>query len=114
MESNWIGALLLVAVLSIVGYVVSKQEAAGVSAIVFGLLLIPVAGVFRAPLGWPRTAMSVYAGLTALLGVISVFAVSLNPNFKDDPRGLFLVAFILLALLSGWVANDLATRRVKR
>ena len=113
-ESNWIGAVLLVTVLSIVGYVVSKQEAAAVSAIVFGLLLMPVAGVFRAPLGWPRTAMSVYAGLTALLGVTSVFAVSLDPDFKDDPRGLILVMFVLLAILSGWVANSLATQRVKR
>lgn len=113
-ESNWIGALLLGTVLSIVGYVVAKQDAAGVSAIVFGLLLIPVAGVFRAPLGWPRTSMSVYAAFTAFLGLISVFTVSLGPNFKNNLNGVFLVMFVLLAVLSGWVANSLATRRVKR
>ena len=113
-ESNWIGVMLLVAVLSIVGYVVSKQVALGVSAIVFGLLLMPVAGVFRAPLGWPRTAMSVYAGLTAIIGLTFVFTVSLDPDFRDDPRSLILVVFVLLALLSGWVANGLSTQRVKR
>ena len=113
-ESNWIGAVMLLAVLSLLGYVVSKQGEAGVAAIVFGLLLIPVAGVFRAAVGWPRTVMSVYTGLTAFLGLISVFTVSLGPNFKDDPRGVFLVMFALLALFSGLVANYLATRRVKR
>ena len=114
-ESNWIGAVMLLAVLSVVGYVVSRRDQALVSAIVFGLLSVPVAGIFHTPLGWPRTMMSTYTGLTALLGLTSVFTVSFGPNFEDDPRGAgLLVMFVVLTLLSGWVANSLATRRVKR
>ena len=59
--------------------------------------------------------MSTYTGLTALLGLTSVFTVSFGPNFENDPRGAgFLVMFVVLVLLSGWVANSLAARRVKR
>jgi tetratricopeptide (TPR) repeat protein len=112
-ESNWIGAVLLGAVLSLVGYVVSKQDAAGIAAIVFGLLLIPMAGVFRAPVGPPRTWMSIYTGVMVILGLTSVFTVSLGPEFEHDPNAPFLLGFIVMGLLSGLFANALIARRVK-
>jgi hypothetical protein len=113
-ESNWIGTVMLLSVLSVVGYVVSKQDAALVSAIVFGLLTVPLAGVFHAPIGWPRMVMSAYTGLTALLGLVSVFTVTFGPEFEKNPYAAAFIAFVLFAIFSGWAANYLGTRRVKR
>ena len=113
-ESNWIGAVMLLAALSVVAYVVSKQNQALVAAIVFGLLIIPVAGVFRTSLGWPRTVMLAYTGLTALLGLTSVFTVTFGPDFENDPRSAIFVTFVVLSVFSGWVTNYLITRRVKK
>ena len=113
-ESNWIGAGLALSVLSVVVYVVFKQDAALVSAIVFGLLVVPVAGVFHAPLGWPRMVMLAYTGFTALLGLVSVFTVTFGPEFEKNPWAAAFVAFVVFAIFSGWAANYLGTRRVKR
>jgi tetratricopeptide (TPR) repeat protein len=113
-ESNWIGAVLLMAALSEVTYVVSKQDHAQVAALVFVLLLFPIAGVFRTPLGWPRKVMTVYSGLTALLGLTSVFFVSFGPDFTGDPRVVVFLAFVMLAIFSALIANALIARGVKR
>jgi len=113
-ESNWIGAVLLLAALSEVTYVVSKQDHAQVAALVLVLLLIPIAGVFRTPLGWTRKVMTVYSGFTALLGLTSVFFVSFGPDSAGDPLVLLFLVFVLLAIFSALVANALIARGVKR
>jgi tetratricopeptide (TPR) repeat protein len=113
-ESNWIGALMALSLLSVVAYFVSKQDAVLVSAIMFGLLTMPVAGAFRVQPGWPRRFMSVYAGLMALLGLTSIIVVPFGSDLEHDPRVLFFLVFLLMALLSGLIANALIRRRVKR
>ena len=113
-ESNWIGAVLLLAALSEVTYLVLKQDHAQVAALVFVLLLFPIAGVFRTPLGWPRKVMTVYSGFTALLGLTSVFFVSFGPDFTGDPRVVGFLAFVMLAIFSALIANALIARGVKR
>lgn len=42
------------------------------AAIVFGFLIIPLAGAFQCPVGWPRTAMWVYAVAMAAVGLAAV------------------------------------------
>jgi len=113
-ESNWIGAVLLLTLVSFTGYWVARQHALLVAGIVFLLLIIPVAAVFRAPLGWPRTTMMAYTGLTAALGVTSMFTVTLGDSFEKDPQAAVFIAFVVMSVFSGLVANFLITRRVKR
>jgi tetratricopeptide (TPR) repeat protein len=113
-ESNWVGGVLLTAVLSLLAYFVSAHDPPLVSAIVFGLLTIPVAAVFRIARGRQRTAMLVYAGLMVILGLPSIFVVSFGPDFTKDPRVILFLVFLMLALLSGAIGNALAARSVKR
>ena len=113
-ESNWIGAVLLLAAFSEVIYLVARQDHAQVAALVFVLLLFPIAGVFRTPLGWTRTVMTVYSGLTALLGLTSVFFVSFGPDFTSDPLVVLFLVFVMLAILSALIANALIARGVKQ
>ena len=113
-ESNWVGALLLTAVLSLLGYFVFSQDPPLVAAIVFGLLSVPVAAAFRIRPGWPRTAMMVYIGLMVILGLPSIFLVKFGPDFVGDPRGIAFAFFLLMAFLSGLIANALIARSVKR
>jgi tetratricopeptide (TPR) repeat protein len=113
-ESNWIGAVLLLGALSEFIYLVARQDHAQVAALVFVLLLFPIAGVFRTPLGWTRTVMLVYSGLTALLGLTSIAFVSFGPDFAGDPLVLLFLAFVILAVLSALIANALIARGLKR
>jgi hypothetical protein len=113
-ESNWIGGVLLLSALSELTYLVSNQDSAQVAALVFLLLLFPIAGVFRTPLGWTRKVMLVYSGFTALLGLTSIPFVRFGPEFAGDPLVVVFVAYVMLAVLSALIANALIARGVKR
>jgi hypothetical protein len=63
---------------------------------VFGFLLLPLAGTFQCDAGWPRTTMATLTGLIALLGVGVLFGPA------ELGRILFLVG-ILAAVLSTWL-----------
>lgn len=113
-ESNWIGTVLLLSALSEVTYLVSKQDRAQVAALVLVLLLFPIAGVFRTPVGWTRKVMLVYSGFTGLLGLTSIPFVRFGPEFAGDPLVVVFVAYVMLAVLSALIANALIARGVKR
>ena len=113
-ESNWVGGMLLAAVVSLFAYIVFRQDPALVAAIVFGLLTVPVAGVFRIAPGWPRTVMLMYVGVMVILGLPSIFLVTFGPDFVGDPRGVAFAFFLIMALLSGLIANALIVRSVRR
>ena len=58
-ESNAIGGVMLLGLLSLGAcFAVGFDSPFLFAALVFGLLIIPVAGAFKCPVGWPRTAMS--------------------------------------------------------
>ena len=113
-ESNWVGAMLVTAVLSLVAYFITRRDPLLVAGIVFGLLPVPVAGVFRIAESWQRKAMLAYVGLMVMLGVPSIFIMSFSDEVATGLRGVPFWFFLILALLSGLIANALAVRAAKR
>jgi tetratricopeptide (TPR) repeat protein len=116
-ESNWIGAMLLVALLSIAAHfaIPGRNEKFLMAGVMFALLVIPLAGTFKAPVGWPRMTMSIYTVVVAGLGLATALTLSLATEMEvNDPSVTLLVAFLLGILLSGWLANWLMMQRVKR
>jgi len=120
--SNWMLLWLGLAVLSLVGcafYGIDTPFIMG--ALVFGLLALPTAGVFKCPLGWPRKAMAIYTTVLGVLGVASLCFLVYVPAGESDAakslRGVgstLLIIFAIGAVGSGWVVNILISQRPKR
>jgi tetratricopeptide (TPR) repeat protein len=116
-ESNWLGTVILLALLSLGACVVWGFDSPFLlSAMVFGFLIIPVAGTFKASLGWPRTAMWVYTGVLGALGLTSLaMAVAAWQSGQRGGGGGALFGFFLIGVvLAPWVANYLISRRPRR
>jgi tetratricopeptide (TPR) repeat protein len=119
--SNWVGACMIMALGSLaLGIWQGVKSPFMVAALVFGLLIIPMAGVFRCQEGWPRAAMAGYTGLMAVAGGIVIGLLffenlrgSLPKEFGPILGGLISVFFIG-AIASGWVANILIMQQPKR
>jgi tetratricopeptide (TPR) repeat protein len=118
--SNWVGTCLLVAVLALIGCIFPGVRGPFLMvAFVFGFLVLPLAGTFKCARGWPRTAMALYTGGMAVMGIIAL--VLLLPA-GEAPAGksahptafTLLGLFFLAAIGSGWVANILISQRPKR
>ncbi len=121
-ESNWIAGFLLAALLSLAGCLVMGFGSPWLTSLaVFGLMLIPVSGVFRCDAGWPRRTMVAVAATLFLLGLGAVSLMwsgyeggeSYLARRADPALGL-LSFFSIGVLGSAFVANHLATQRVKR
>jgi tetratricopeptide (TPR) repeat protein len=118
--SNWIGLVLLAALISLAGCFVYGFNSPWIfAAFLFGLLLLPVAGTFRCPAGGMRMMMAGYTVILAALGILAI-AMTIFPshNSGSDPSSnpagnLFFVA-ILGSFLSGWVVNILISQRQRR
>src|SRR5262249_25491858 len=120
--SNWLGVCLLLALLSLVGCLIYGFKGTWViSALVFGLLLIPVSSIFNCASGWPRKMMAIYTAVMALAGLGSVALLVINPTLPDGgmqkpgEAALALAGlFIFGAIGSTWVANILIMQRPRR
>jgi len=119
--SNWIGSCILLALLALVGCLFFSFDSPFVlAALVFGLLVIPLAGTFRCAVGWPRNTMALYTGTMAaagLSGLLLLFADAYahpNANTPSSPAILLLGLFLLGAIGSAWVANILISQRPRR
>lgn len=114
--SNWVGLSLLTALLLfIAGLILSSTEVL-VTALVFGLLVIPVAATFRLHQGWPRNMMALYTGallLCALAGSSAMFLTTKADDRADRTAGVLLLIFFLGIFVSQFVANALAQQRPK-
>jgi tetratricopeptide (TPR) repeat protein len=109
--SNWIGACVGLALLSLLGALAMGWNATlGLGALVCGGLVIPMAGTFNSHAGWPRRAMAGYTGVMAGVGL---GAVALRfSGVEDDGLGSTLILIFLLGMIgSSWVANFLMSRR---
>ena len=88
------------------------------AALVFGLMALPVSGVFLCDRGWPRWTMAAIAAGLAGLGLFAAaVGCCLHPprNSVVDQLGLgALSSFFLGIFISQWVANWLATQRPRR
>jgi hypothetical protein len=83
-------------------------------ALVFGLLIVPLAGTFKCQEGWPRRMMAIYSVVMAAMGLGSVFLGLFGSKETSALQGALLGLFLLGAFLSGWVANALMMVQLKR
>jgi hypothetical protein len=81
---------------------------------VFGFLIIPLAGTFKTSLGWPRTAMWSYTAVMAALGVGSLLTALGAMREEAEPNWVLFGGFLLGVIAAPWVANVMAMQRPKR
>ncbi len=116
--SNWVGGVLLAALLSVLAALGTGQSAFVVAAFAFVAISLPLAGTFNCAVGWPRRAMAIYTAALGLLGLAGLTQLSFGRTggdpFENDAAAGLLGLFLLGVFLSGWVANILATVRPKR
>jgi tetratricopeptide (TPR) repeat protein len=120
--SNWVGLCLLGTLGAVIAWLVTGDDHLGLSALSWGLLLVPVAGTFKCAQGWPRWVMGGYSvclALTASAG-LGLLIAGLNMR-KGDPADLARVAglgFVVLTLagdfLGGLLGNGLILVRPRR
>lgn len=103
--SNWLGATIILALLSLTGFLITGSDLLAINAILFGLLVLPVAGTFKCRKGWPRLTMAAYT-----IGLLAVGEAAL---FSEKGTTL-LGAFGIGIFLSGWLVNGLVSMREKR
>lgn len=103
--SNWVGACLLVSLLSIaLGVILGTRPILFTGLGIFALL-IPLAATFECRAGWPRRAMGAYTALLAASGAAGL-VLSLA-EARSGAAALLLVLFLLGTMASAWVANIL-------
>ena len=90
------------ALISMAGWFILGNEKMLMATIVFGFLALPVAGIFKCRIGWPRTAMGSYTLGLLIIGLLTLFTRS----------GLGLIGiFVIGVFLSGWIGNALVMAR---
>ncbi|HKS36788.1 MAG TPA: tetratricopeptide repeat protein [Verrucomicrobiae bacterium] len=120
--STWFGVCVLLALMSLAFCLPFGVDSPFVvSAAVFGLLMIPVAGMFKASSGWPRTLLMTYTGLLALVGIGALALVSVETVGGADAvgglRGVWkgaLGAFATGCVIFMWGANVIIPIRPKK
>ena len=91
------------------------------SLVVFGLMLMPLSGLFRCPVGWPRWTMIAVVSVLALIGMAAVAIIWRAYQGEDrylkraaEAAFALLSVFGVGVLISSFLANFLAGRRVRR
>jgi tetratricopeptide (TPR) repeat protein len=120
--STWFGMTLILALLSVaLCSVFGFDSVYLLAALVFGILLIPVAGTFRAHEGWPRNVLAGYTSLLALIGIgsLALLAVGEWPGmdrgrFMRGAGGLLFGVFLLGSIAFMWGANLIIRTRPKK
>jgi len=121
-ETNWVGAAFLLALVSLGGCIVMGFGSPWLMSLaVFGLVLLPLSGLFRCSEGWPRQVMvAVVIGLT-LLGLAAIgmlWQAHLGGDeyvkAKADRAFGMLGLFGMGILISTVAANVLASQRPRR
>lgn len=121
-ESNWVGASFFLALISLGGCIAMGFGSPWVMSLaVFGLMLMPLSGLFRCSSGWPRWTMIAVVGVLTLIGVAAIIliwqAYEGNDSYaKTNANTAFgLLAFFGVGvLLSTFLANFLASQRPRR
>jgi hypothetical protein len=108
--SNWIGGAFLGAFACAIAWLFSRRPELLVAGLFFLLMVLALAGMFRAPIGWPRRAMTFYTIGLACVGIGAVAAFALDMEQFHNLSN----AFLLGIFVQGWVANAVTGVRVKR
>jgi tetratricopeptide (TPR) repeat protein len=116
--SNWIGASLLLAILSGVIWLITRNFTAVLAAVYFLVMVIGLAGAFRVQEGWPKWAMFAYTALLAVVGAGAVlcfhFGQSLQSETIFDNGQSLATAFFLGIFFQSIVSNVLAGITIKK
>jgi tetratricopeptide (TPR) repeat protein len=119
--SNWVGICLLAALAALAWALIADDSIWLLAALLLGLMVLTVAGVFKAPRGWPRRAAAaaalLLAGLAALgMGLLlSAFGM---PFRQGEQRAALahdvLMAYIYGSIAFSWLCNALIFARPKQ
>ncbi len=120
--SNWFGACLFCAMISLAGTVVYGFDSAWlIAALVFGVLLLPLSSIFRTEPGWPRKVM---IALTLALLVVGFMSVATFAMAAFESGGAarrlnrsgagWLNLFIIGGAASTWIINLVRSQRMRR
>ncbi|HYG33543.1 MAG TPA: tetratricopeptide repeat protein, partial [Clostridia bacterium] len=118
--SNWVGGCILLALVSLASFILGGPPYSLMAALIFGCLIMPLAGTFSCSIGWPRKVMTAYTGGMALLGLAALLLLmtdgSPTVTGKANHSGALglLSLFFLGAIGSGFIANILISQRPKR
>ncbi len=116
--ANLLGVTLAIALLSLIVYFVTGIEPLLISAIVFGLLSLPVSAIYGIDAGWPRQTMFACAGVLLLLGLTllipSSWLIAAKSKELATLVGNVQSAFFLGIVASQFLANYLAGVQVKK
>jgi tetratricopeptide (TPR) repeat protein len=118
-QATWVGLSMGLALASVAAWLlIPRQGDFLVSALVFGLLMLPISAIFICHPGWPRLVMiAITLGLAAAGTFAVVVICILQPGKNSALDSAAWAAFGLFALgvfLSQWIANWLATQRPAR
>lgn len=115
-EADLMGACLLCALAGFGAWFAARSEPAVVGGLVFGFLLMPLAGAFNCHEGWPRKFMTGYAALMALAGVGLWLLVTFEPPWRaaEAAAPALLQIFLWGSILSPWVTNAALMVRPRR
>jgi tetratricopeptide (TPR) repeat protein len=120
--SSWFGATVFLALASLaLCLVYGFNNMFVLSALVFGFLMVPVAGTFKASAGWPRTLLLCYTVGLALVGIASLVLEGLG-NWHGGAQGKSwrelgastLIVFLFGCIIFMWGANLIIPIRPKR
>lgn len=106
--SNCVGGCLLLALIALVGWAVSRDFRFALTALVSACLILPVAAAFKCPTGWPRMVMAGYTILLAVLGFGANAISVLGPFFLPAHIALLLMVLtvpMFLLFFFGIVAS---------
>ena len=112
--SNCIGLVLLLAFLSLAACLKYGFDSPWlIGALMFGLLLLPVAGTFNSPAGGTRAFMAVLTGITAVAGIAG-FVLLFRPGNVQDTAATLLKISLYGAIASSWIVNIALSQRRRR
>jgi tetratricopeptide (TPR) repeat protein len=109
--SNWIGALLAVALVCGTLWICTDDTWAILGTGYFGLLVLPVSGIFICDSGWPRRTMLLY---TLALAAVGIAWLPLGVLGIAGAVRTCVAVFMWGCVLSGFVANYLGMQTPRR
>jgi tetratricopeptide (TPR) repeat protein len=119
--SNWVGICLLAALAALVWALVANDSFWLLGALLVGLMVLTLAGVFGAPRGWPRRVLAaaalVLAGL-AVTGMGLLITANGMPFQQGKARAAladdFLMGYVYGSVAFSWLSNFAIAARPKR
>ncbi|HEY5753931.1 MAG TPA: tetratricopeptide repeat protein [Chthoniobacterales bacterium] len=110
--SNWLGLCLAIAVAGLIGCLFAGFDSPWFwILVVFGIITIPVSGIFRVSEGWPRVAVSIVSVALALLGTGAITLFWLG---RDEAAASLAGVFAIGVFITSIGINALMFHRIKK